>query len=236
MSIKQDAKLRLQQKLFEKERRNLQRALPKAVKAAAKGSSWRVARGTLFQERDGWFIQVHAFPWILEAKTPAELRFKPMGLDPLFWKILGMEANLDMPLSFRAFGAYTCRPPALRETDISEANGSPERVAANLLKWADEQFQSLNGSQTVSSFVEFIQTYPDHLNDGRYLTPLIVGMLLQGRDEEALSICREARVRAGDSFLNDASGFIFSRAGEMITFTQLAMEWITDKQRSRTIN
>lgn len=236
MLTKKSAEIRRQQKQFEKERRTLQRALPKAIKMAAGKSGWRTAQGTLFREMDGWFFDAKAIPWITEAKTSAALRCKPMSLDPLFWQLVGMEENINTPLSFRSFGAFTCRTPALREIDIPEGDGSPEFIAKELVDWANEQLQLLRGTQTIDGFVDFIRTHPNYVERRAHLAVLVTGMLLQGRDEEALAICKDAKARAGGSFLNENGGFMFRRGDEMITFIDLAIEWITAKRDSRVIN
>jgi hypothetical protein len=236
VTAKESAKARQERKIFERQRRALQSALPKATKAAASNSGWRTAQGTLFREMEGWFVEVRAIPWVAEAKTAAELRCKPMGLDPLFWQLVGMEENIETPLSFRAFGAFACRTPALRQTEIPEENSSPERIATRMVNWATEQFQFLKGTQTIDGFVEFIRTHPVQMERNSYFATLVTGFLLQGKDEEALAICNEAKVRSGGIFLSDNGGFIFNRSGEMITFTDLAIKWIAEKQQSRAIN
>jgi hypothetical protein len=145
------------------------------------------------------------------------------------------EENARLPLSFRALGAYTCRTPAVRETEIPEG-GAAQHIAERLVDWADEQLRTLNNARTVDAFIESIRTHPDQIERQEYLTPLVTGLLLQGRDEDALAICKSAKIRARDSFLNDPSGFIFNRNGEMITFTDLAIEWIVEKRLPEVIN
>lgn len=94
----------------------------------------------------------------------------------------------------------------------------------------------MNNARTVDAFIESIRTHPDQIERQEYLTPLVTGLLLQGRDEDALAICKSAKIRARDNFLNDPSGFIFNRNGEMITFTDLAIEWIVEKRLPEVIN
>jgi hypothetical protein len=227
MSNKEGVAARRQRKQFETTRRNLQRALPNAVKAVAKKSGWRTAQGVLFREVEGWFIEVHAVPWIAEAKTPAELHCKPMGLDPLFWSIVGLDENINQPLSFRAFGAFTCRTPAIRQIDIPEGGESAEHVAEELLRWADEQLQSLQNALSISAFVEFIRTHPHQIERQSHLAALVTGLLLQGKVEEALSICNETR-----SETPLAGGFLFAASDGTKTFLDLAVEWITNARRT----
>ena len=200
---------------FELERRKFQRALPKAIKNAAKSSGWRTSQGVLFRECEGWFVEVHAIPWVAEPKTPAHLHCKPMALDPLFWKIVHLDENVQQPLSFRVFGAFTCRTPPLLEMDIPEEGGSPERTAHNLVVWATEQLPALGSTQTINAFVEFLQTYPS-LADS-HLPALVTGLLLQGMDQEALARCKKT---------TGIGGFVFAGGDKTKTFIDLAIEWI----------
>ncbi len=227
MTTKESAEARKQKKLFETARRNLQRALPKAVREVAKKSGWRTSQGVLFREAEGWFFEIHAMPWIAKTKTPASLKSKPMSLDPLFWKIVGLDENINQPLSFRAFGAFVCRTPPLREADTPEGAGDPEQIARALLVWANDQLNELRGRQSVDGFVDFIRFHPN-----QSLPTLVTAMLLQGRDEEALAICSEAR--SASPF---GGGFLFMQeAGGTKSFLDLAIEWITTASQSRLVN
>lgn len=230
MEKKSSTAARRQKKLFETARRNLQRALPKAVREVAKKTDWRTAQGVLFRDAGGWFVEVAAIPWVIEARTPARLYSKPMSLDPLFWKIVGLDENINQPLSFRAFGAFTCRTPTLREADIPEEGGQAE-AARRLLHWADEQLDALRDTQSVDGFIEFIRTHPDQVERQSHLPALVTGLLLLGRDKEALDICTGARTRGGFG-----GGFLFMGSSGTKSFLDLAVEWITNTGRSRAIN
>ena len=236
MPAKQSADARRQQWLFEKERRELQRALPKAVRAAAKNSGWRTSQGVLFREFNGWFLQVWGTPWVIEAKTPARLHCKPMGLDPIFWGLTDLENNNNQPLSFRAFGAFTCRTPALREIETVEETGSSQHIAENLLDWANEQLQSLDGVLTLDAFVGFIRTHPDQLERLSYLAPLICGMLLQEKYEDALALCKEIKAQHGGGIFYGGGGFAFNINGKHSSFTDLAIEQISSRLKARLIH
>jgi hypothetical protein len=230
--MKESAEARRERRLFETARRNLQRALPKAVKEVAKKSGWRTSQGVLFREAEGWFFEIHAVPWIVETKTPASLNSKPMSLDPLFWKIVGLDENINQPLSFRAFGAFACRTPPLREADMPESDGEPEQIARALLEWANDQLNELRGGQSVDGFVDFIRFHPNQIERRSHLPALVTALLLQGRDEEALAICYEAR-----NMSPFGGGFLFmQQAGETKSFLDLAIEWITNAHQSRSVN
>jgi hypothetical protein len=228
MVSKQVAEARRQKRLFESGRHKLQRALPKAVRQVAKGSGWRVSQGMLFREHEGWFISVFAAPYITESRTPADLHCKPMALDPLFWKIVGLDENVDRPLSFRALGT-ACGTPALREADIPEHGGSPERMAEALLRWANAQLQALNGTLSLDAFIQFIREYPNERVRASHSATLITALLLQGDYEGALAVCSADNVPFG-------GGFIFMRPSGSKSFIDLAIDWITNARHAHTVN
>ena len=59
----------------------------------------------------------------------------------------------------------------------------------------------------------------------------VTGMLLQGRDEEALAICNKARTGAP---FDGGFGSIGNDGAK--SFLDLAIEWITNSRRSRSVN
>ncbi|WP_442580962.1 hypothetical protein ACSBOB_02865 [Mesorhizobium sp. ASY16-5R] len=63
------------------------KALLKAVRITAKGSSWRSIEGCLFQERSGWFVSVIPSVYIFEEVTKATVFAKPMAIDPFFGRL-----------------------------------------------------------------------------------------------------------------------------------------------------
>ena len=61
---------------------------------------------------------------------------KPMGVDPIFWGIVGLSENEALPLSFRANGAWVLRPP-MPNTYVALEEGDPEKLADAVIAWAD---------------------------------------------------------------------------------------------------
>jgi len=100
---------------YEKARKTLGAAVSAELKRMAPAKGWRFAWGWLFQERDGWFLDVRGGPWVRQDCTTVEFRAKPMALDPLFWEIVKTPENVTEALSFRLFGAWTCQGPAWSE-------------------------------------------------------------------------------------------------------------------------
>jgi hypothetical protein len=211
----------------EKKRYALQRAIPREMRTVAKGTAWRCAQGVLFREHEGWFVECSTIAWISDYKTQAQFTIKPMALDPLFWDIVAVPENRKQPLSFRSFGAWTCRPPAIAESFIDEDDGNAVGIARRAKEWADEKLADFDGRWDYDAFLQMLRREP---GGGGYVGPdasLICMLILMGKDEEAISMCR-GMVERGDS-----GGFVIV-GGAPGTFPELAIRWITDPQRVGT--
>lgn len=86
--------------------------LPKAVRAAAKGSGWSVKRDILSKRVNDYALAVHPRRG---TRGIIEFRAKPFAWDHLLWSILQIDGNQKKPVSFHFSGAFTCDTPALRQ-------------------------------------------------------------------------------------------------------------------------
>jgi hypothetical protein len=82
----------------------------------------------------------------------AVIRVKPMAIDPIFWDLVGLPENREQPLSFRANGAWTCRPPYFAELDIEEHTDSAV-VADRMIAAATDQLENVLRSYTLDAFL-----------------------------------------------------------------------------------
>ena len=188
------------------------RALEKAVRSVSKGSSWRSTQGCLFGERSGWFLSVCPAVFIDRYRTDVQVTAKPMSIDPIFWDIVGLPENRDMPLSFRLLGAWTCRPPAFAEVEVEERE-DVEDAAIQILKTADEQVHAV-----LSWGIEgFLQSCAENGADAySYMAPEVCALIAIGRLPEALKICKSAH-KAGET------GGFTAPAG---SFAGMAISWL----------
>jgi hypothetical protein len=201
---------------FRAGRRALARSVAASLKFQIKGSQWRFAKGVLFRNVQGWFVSASVSVWPLESKTTVAFRFKPMALDPLFWKIVKLPENTKLPLSFRYWGAWNCSTPVWEEIEFSDAAEGGEQIAARILNWCEAQRQQTMPNFSNESFKDFVENYPSQKQGQHFLATHIVALLLMNRDEQALSELREARAakRDGGYMLNGES------------FVEMAIAWI----------
>jgi hypothetical protein len=202
-------------------RRELRKTFKAALKRQAKGTAWSAVQDALFRSFEGWFLSAPANVWLGQRRTRIELSCKPMALDPLFWEVVQVEANAQLPLSFRYTGAWICRTPPVVAYDIDELSRDPDALAADALMWLDRQVGQFKGW----SVEQFLQQLQQHSRAGSYRATIITTLLLVQDYAAAEALCNEA-IEQGD-----ARGFGVSRESESIeSFPELALAWLARKR------
>jgi hypothetical protein len=203
----------------ERAKKALRAAVAGALKTQARSNGWRAVQGRLFAERDGWFLDVHAGPWVMKDQTTAEFRAKPMALDPLFWEIVKTPDNNKQPLSFRLLGAWTCQGPYWSETQITEGV-DPDDIAARILEWSNAQADSPPFSYDVNALAKFIEGQLEGRGmKGAWLAELVSLLALAGRLDEARDFCVAAIERG------EHGGYSIGPQ----SFPELALEWVANR-------
>jgi hypothetical protein len=114
------------------------------LRQQAKATGWKLANGHLFRVESEWFVDVLPSP-LWQRGLRLVLCAKPMAVDPLFWRIVGLQDNERLPLSFRANGAWVVRPPS-REANIALTETDPGALAVATMAWATDQLVDINAS------------------------------------------------------------------------------------------
>jgi hypothetical protein len=173
----------------ESARHAYRRALEKSLRARVKGTGWKSAYGTIFREQAGWFIKASPSVHIYEHVTEAIIGAKPMAIDPIFWDLVGLPENREQPLSFRANGAWACRPPYFAEVRLEE-DDDPAVVGERLFAVATEQLENVTRSYSLERFLSACREANSDYE--AYLSSIIPTLIAMHRQDEALAICEEA--------------------------------------------
>jgi hypothetical protein len=123
----------------------------RAIKDAAKRFGWRSKGGFLFTQKGLLFFTMIVMARAKPQSLSATLRYKLFDFDEAFWRVMGMEKNLDAPLSLHANGAFTAPSmevdPALQTPkDWSEDSLAP--ALDSVLEQADARSVELAGRIT----------------------------------------------------------------------------------------
>jgi hypothetical protein len=204
-----------------KARHAYRRALEKAVREQAMGTTWRSIRGEIFREQAGWFVSASPSDYINEETTKVNIVVKPMAIDPIFWDLVGLPENRDLPLSFRLTGAWTCRPPRFAELPLAE-DPDPSIVAGRLIAAADEQLKLVSQSHSLDAFLATCRAAAEK-SEG-YLPSLVATLVAMNREDEALAICEEARETGQNG------GFAVPQG----SFVEMAAHWLRSTLSSAT--
>src|SRR5271166_3762125 len=184
-----------------KELTALRRDSARSLRVLVRGTKWKVVRGTLFRDDNGWFVEV--FPVVGRSVSGGpvfiaiQLCAKPMELDPLFWQLVELSENNQHPLSFRAIGAWTCRTHAIAEAPLPIVVRSPEHVAKQIIEWADELLEQNRRNLSLEQFIDH-QRRPSH----PHFAALATAPLIAGRFDEAASLAlQEQALGSGGHFV-----------------------------------
>jgi hypothetical protein len=191
------------------------------MRAAARCSGWQAAKGVLFCELNGWFLDVRVAVHVDEPRVMATLSAKPMGIDPLFWDITGLRDNNRQPLSFRKWGAFTCWTPPHLEADLVNSDHAHE-IADAAVRWARQASSTFDPADALSVLIDRLTS--GRLT-GRYPATYACLQILQGRTEEARTYCEAQRL------LGETGGFTNVDL-EGATFFDAAIRWLALKTSS----
>lgn len=187
----------------ESARHAYRRSLEKCLRTRAKNAGWKSAGGSVFREQHGWFIWARPSVYIYEHMTKAVISVKPMAIDPIFWDLVGLPENRQQPLSFRANGAWTCRPPYLAEPEIEE-HDDDTIVADRLFAAATDQLETVLRSYTLDTFL--LTCRGSAGAKGSYLSCVIATLIALGREDEALAACEDAHTDGLDGGFSAPEG------------------------------
>ena len=201
------------------------KTLTAALRHLLKKSSWRMSGYALFNQTADWyqdiFISVHRNACL----TTASLRFKPMGIDPILWDILGIPENRKEPLSFRSKGAFVCSSLPIQESQLEQSGESADHVAAAILKFADDNQTLFREKLQESDFSSLVANHPNQVARGAYATTLITSLINDGNLERALELA--------SSYASGELTSVMNFSSEGVSFHQLSVAWIESALRTK---
>ena len=208
-----------------RQRSEFEKQLLSALTPRLKKMSWKknscalyTATGDFYQDV---FISVHRN----SSQTIAELRFKPLNLDPILWDILDIPENRDRPLSFRTWGAFTCPGLPIYDANVEDAGDDPESVAENLLQLCADKGSLFQELLATDSFTNLVSAHPNQSERGAYAVTLVTSLISRGDLERAYETASSYACGARISCANLIS------SGK--SFHQLAIDWLEAGRASR---
>jgi hypothetical protein len=210
----------------QREAKNRRSIFDSTLKVAAKNIGWQVARGSVFKKQGEWFADYLA-SLTYQRGAVVQILIKPMALDPLFWKIVGLEENNRQPLSFRANGAWVLRPPA-RQEYVGKEESNPSTLAEITAVWAENWLTTNLPEISISKMLQALMSREQLSGQNRSLA--ICLNVLEG-DFGAAERLIPPPATSGNNMLSDAGGFSTrSPSGQFLTFYDQAATWIQENR------
>lgn len=103
------------------------------VKDIAKSKNWKFKSYFTFRQIGNLFFESNFYTNFKENRVSGWLAFKPYTVDNIFWEITEMPENKNLPLSFRAEGAFTVRAYNYYEFDLRLQNSENPRQEIEIL-------------------------------------------------------------------------------------------------------
>lgn len=189
-----------------------------------KKTKWKKRDFAVFNQTDKFFQDVSIAVHRNAMLTMAELRLKPMALDPILWDILGIQENCAQPLSFRALGAFTCPGLPIYEGEIEQPGDTPSAVADRFVSLCEDNSLLFTDLLSKSSFSSLVAAHPNQSERGAYAITLVTSLINDGN----LALAHKTAEAYASGALS-SSARLCSGGKD---FHQLVLEWLEAKERA----
>ena len=150
-----------------------------------------------------------------------------MAIDPILWEVLDMAENGKAPLSFRAWGAFTCSSLPIANAEVEAGGSSPADVARAVLHFCESNEHRFRELVSQTPFSDLVAKHPNQVERGAYAVTLVVSLIQERKLEEAWRLARA--YASGEQF----SSSELSSRGE--SFHQLALNYLDRARSAATI-
>ncbi len=196
-----------------REARRFEKALEKALRGAVKGTPWRAKQGIVFRELDSFFYEGKwDLPYKKDEKPILAIKLcvKPMAVDPLLWDAMNEPDNHKEPLSFRAWGWFTCGAPSLWE-DVIENSMEVEEYASEIIRKFDGAVPEIMQLLNSKPFSEIAKQAYAQNDKWKMEETIVFSLLLEGKEQEAKEVAGSfvhhsmVEGKSGNSFIDIAT-------------------------------
>ena len=127
---------------------------------------------------------------IRDQVTTVLIGVKPMAIDPIFWDLVGLPEQEELPLSIRLNEEWSCRSPCFAELTL-EDDPDAAVVAGRLLDAAAEQLDFVQRFYTIDLFLAACRSAAE--KETGYLPSIVATLIAMGRKDEAKAACEKAQ-------------------------------------------
>ena len=190
-----------------------------------KSSKWKKSSCALFTKTGDFYQDVFVCVYRNAAITRAELRFKPMALDPILWDILDIPENRDKPLSFRTWGAFTCSGLPIYAAQVEQPGETAGDVAESLIDLCSSKGMLFQERLAAEPFSGLVSAHPNQIERGAYAVTLVTSLINEGK----LDIAHQTASAYAAGEVASCADLVSSGK----SFHRLALEWLDAVKNSR---
>jgi hypothetical protein len=205
-----------------KERHRFEKDVLASLAELVRRTHWKRRQNALFVQSGDYFQSVFVSVYVNAKETHVELAFKPMAIDPSVWDILDMAENGKEPLSFRAWGAFTCSSLPVANAQVEVEGSSPAGVARAVMSFCEQNENRFGELLSQGPFSELVAKHPNQVERGAYAITLVASLIHERKLDEARDLARA--YASGEK----SSVFDLSSRGE--SFHQLALKHLARTQ------
>lgn len=210
-----------------RQRANFEKELLASLPLLIKKTGWKKNSSALIKVDGGYFQTICISSNYEVSHTTVSLGFKPLVLDRILWDILDIQENINQPISFHAWGAFTCSSPPIFEAQIELPGQSPQEVAQTIASLCLEKTELYRDFLARSTYTDFVENHPSHKLSGGYAVTLVTSLINDGNYKRA----RELAFKYASGKLRSSSNL--SSRGEC--FHQRTVKWLDADMYSKRI-
>ncbi len=130
------------------------------LKEISRSRNWKFKSYFIFRQLDNLFYESNFYTNFKENRIWGWSAFKPYTVDNVFWEITEMPENKDLPLSFRAEGAFTFRAYNYYEFNLQlQDSENPRQEIETLIDTIEEKLNKI--TKEVSTTQHFLKLFEE---------------------------------------------------------------------------
>jgi hypothetical protein len=169
------------------------------IKQIAKTNGWKFKSWFAYKAINNFFYEVNFYTSGIDNSVIGSLQFKPLIIDEVFWEIVGLADNKNMPLSFRGNGAFVIRSKNVFSFNLKVIPENLYKDITNTFENINSQVDKLQSIVTdLDGFVKYVEQNPD--GDEWFDSNLIImASIIQKKYDKVLSLLDYAKKEGKNS-------------------------------------
>jgi hypothetical protein len=168
------------------------------IKQEVKANGWKFKGWFAYKTVKDFFYEATFYTSGFDNSVYGSLEFKPLIIDDTFWKIVDLNDNKKMPLSFRGNGAFVVSSKDVYDYKLKVAPETLKTDIKSLLEAINVKVSELSSNITnLDNFVQYVEQHPSKRSEWFDSDLLIVSSIVQKNYNKGLSLLNYAKKTRG---------------------------------------